>query len=223
LSLAMFVSPPVLVLGILLLAYFTDERALIASSLVYVYFLVEKIQSYQVTIYSLFKFNSKIVALFLSWIIYFVCRILLSLSVGLYTNTKGLMDYLLSETIHHINSFSFGLWTGLEGFWILLALSFLILIHNKEKLLALLYALAMLPVTVTAIWVFDITRSMAYLLPAIFISLILLYRSESKLGMRYISLVVLGLCLFPTYYVGGSNQISWFYPLPVQLFRMFMM
>jgi len=221
LSTSMFFKNSKLIFLVLLLAYFADERALIASGLIYVYFVFERSQDVKsINFRSFILFQNKLIALVLSWLSYVIIRVTLSDLFGLKTNDEVLVDYLFTKTIHQINMLPFGLWTGLEGFWIILLLSIIVLIQNRKWFALCLYLLALVVVIFVAIWVFDITRSMAYLLPSIFLSLILLSKSQNPLMLRYISLVVLVLCIFPTYYAGGAKEISWLYPFPFQLIRM---
>ncbi len=221
LSASMLFNNTKLILLTLLLAYFTDERALIASGLIYVYFVFENRQDVQtISFKSFFSFQPKLIGIISSWVSYLAIRVTLTYFFELKSNNEVLVDYLFTETIHQINLLPFGLWTALEGFWILVLLSVIVLIQERKWFALCLYFVASFVVVFVAIWVFDITRSMAYLLPSIFLSLTILSKSQNPLVLRYISLGVLLLCIFPTYYAGGSNEISWLYPFPLQLIRM---
>jgi hypothetical protein len=217
LILTVFSRNAILIILFSLLAYFTDERALITSGLIYLYFIVADTED--LTHLKFLKLDYKRISLLLSWLFYCTLRIWLSIHFGLKTNIKGVMDYLLNETIHQINILPFGIWTGLEGFWILILISTMILIKEKcWKFLFFFLAFIMFDVF-TAIWLFDVTRSMAYLMPSIFVSLVVLSKKATINQVRYVALTILLLCLTPTYYAGGANQISWFYPFPLQLIR----
>lgn len=221
LSVSMLISNAKLIFLTLLLAYFTDERALIASGLVYVYFVFESRQDVEtINFKSFFSFKPKLISIISSWLCYLAIRVTLTYFFELKSNNEVLVDYLFTETIHQVNLLPFGLWTGLEGFWILVLLSVIVIIQNRKWFALCLYFVASLVVVFVAIWVFDITRSMAYLLPSIFLSLTILSKSQNPLVLRYIALSVLLLCIFPTYYAGGASEISWLYPFPFQLIRM---
>lgn len=206
----------------LLFAYFSDERALIASGLVFLFFLLEdKPLPENISLKHFFYFSPKLLTVVLSWGFYFSIRLLLGYFFGLKTNSEVLVDYLFTQTVHQINLFPFGVWTGLEGFWVLVLLSFVVLIQRNCWIFIGFYTLALMVVIFISIWVFDITRSMAYLLPSVFVSLRLLSTNENRVLLRYASVTILLLCVFPTYYAGGSNEINWLLPLPFQILRLF--
>ena len=66
----------------------------------------------------------------------------------------------------------------------------------------------------------DITRTMSYGLPAVFVALSLLVRAEP---VRRIEKVALWSAVIsfvtPTYYVQGSTGFWWICPLPINLLR----
>jgi hypothetical protein len=111
-----------------------------------------------------------------------------------------------------------GIWTALEGGWLLVVLAFVALYHRKKWILAV-YAPMILSLIVVAMSVIDITRSMAYLLPSLPIALSVL-ASDTPKNLRYVVLTsaIISL-LWPTYYAGGKSSIWWQYPLPMQLVR----
>jgi hypothetical protein len=225
LTVAITFNNSMIIYGSLLLAFFTDERALIASGLVYVFFIVERSPAISaIHVKSFFLFHqAKLLAITGSWITYLVLRLILSNYFGLSTNSAGMINYLFSETINQINIFPLALWTGLEGFWLMIILSLVIIFQHNNRLLFFAYSLCLAAVSFVAIWVFDITRSMAYLLPSVFIGLLLLQKTQSKISIRYFSFFVLVLCVFPTYYAGGPNMVNWLYPLPMQIIRILLM
>jgi len=213
-----------LILGCSLLAFFTDERALIASGLVYIFFVVEREKDVNALgLASFFRFSPKMIVLMASWVVYFSLRFFLSYRFGLKTNATGLVDYLLHTTIKQINIFPFALWTGLEGFWVIVLIAFAHLVTARKWSFVALCSVAFGVVVLTAIWVFDITRSMAYLMPLIFISLAIVSRLQPLKNLRVISVVVLVFSFFPTYYAAGVDHIGWLYPMPLQLLRMMAM
>lgn len=221
LSASLLLRNPFAIFMALLFAYFTDERALIASGLVFLFFILEdKSSTENITVKQFFYFSTKLITVVLSWICYFSIRWLLGYFFGLKTNSEVLVDYLITQTIHQINLLPFGVWTGLEGFWVFIVLSFVVLIQRRWWAFIGFYSLALMVVIFISIWVFDITRSMAYLLPSIFVSLRLLSTNENRVLLRYASVVILLLCIFPTYYAGGSAEINWLLPLPLQILRL---
>ena len=73
-------------------------------------------------------------------------------------------------------------------------------------------------VLIVSMIVLDITRSMAYMLPALFIALDVMSEVESVPDLRRIcGASALVSILSPNYYVEGANLIYWNIPLPVRL------
>jgi hypothetical protein len=66
----------------------------------------------------------------------------------------------------------------------------------------------------------DITRTMSYGLPAVFLAISLLARGESIRRIEKLTLLSCAITFAtPTYYVQGSSGFWWIYPLPIQLLR----
>jgi hypothetical protein len=196
------------------LACFTDERALIASSLIYLWFFITQQELISINLKSFFIVKPKIIAILCAWAAYFTGRYILTTMYGFRTETGGTTFFR-----EQINNLPIGIVSGLEGFWIIIGISVSILLYEKKWILFAIYMLLMSIIIFVAMSVADITRSMAYLFPAIFISLYLISKVENKHTIRYISFVVLLLCLFPTYYVEGEDRVQLFYPLPLQIIR----
>jgi hypothetical protein len=218
LACAMLFRMNLLVFVSLLLAFFTDERALIASSLVYIFVLLQTTNfSRKFRILNLFPVSTRMWTVVLAWITYFAIRFYLSYEFKLQTNAAGILDWLKSDP-GIVSALPFGAWTGLEGFWILAVLCG-VLLWKRSFILFAAFVFSASVVTVVSISVFDITRSMAYIFPIIFVSLRVISTETNRVTMRYIALLTMGLCFFPTYYLGGNNTISWLLPLPLQIVR----
>lgn len=223
LTISMLSNKPLIIFLSSMLGFYTDERALIASSLILVFYLIEREYetNRKASIRDVFHLNKKMVALVGSWAVYFASRQFLSVFFDLKTNSEGMISYLLLHASDHVNMLPFGIWTGLEGFWVIVVFAVLSLIRKESWISLFLFLGSQTIVIFVALWTFDITRSMAYLLPSVFISALILMRSASGNMMRYVTLGTFVICIFPTYYAGGPNTITWFYPLPLQLIRMF--
>lgn len=204
----------------LLLAYFTDERALICSGLVYAFAVLRSETPIGSSTFSSWMPTEKIkLAIVGSWAAYLAGRVTLSLLFGLKSNTETLLNYLRTETIHQVNLLPFGLFTGLEGFWIFVVLALGVMVYRKSWVLLLMTCFCVCVVSGIGVWVFDITRSLAFLVPLVFVSSLTLAKEFPVPAIRKSALFVFLVCLFPTYYAGGRNQVQWLYPAPVQVIR----
>jgi hypothetical protein len=206
-----------LVLIFSLLAYFTDERALVASGLILIWFVIREKQLDTFSLKDFFRLNAASLALVCSWVVYFIGRYLLGHIFGLKTSTGG--TNMLS---HQLNNILFGAWTGLEGFWVLVLLGFLALWIRRFYVLGFAIVLAMLVVMYIAYSVIDITRSFAYIFPVIFIFLHILSRMENPARLRQYVFLSFLICLVPTYYTDGEGSILYYFPLPFRIAGLFM-
>lgn len=109
-----------------------------------------------------------------------------------------------------------GLFSGIEFFWILILMGALVLLQYKKYLLFLFFILSIGLVSFTASIVADLTRSIAYVFPAIFIVLKLLNYELKIIEVRKIFMVITFLSLsFGTYEVIGP-KVYWIFPLIVE-------
>jgi len=198
-----FTNPIFIFLGVFL-AGWVDERGLIATSLIFIWTaFIQKDKKIINTI-----------AVVLAWISYFFIRIMIAWKYNLTTHTGGI------NFSNQLNNAPLGIWTGLEGFWVIILLSVLILCKTRKKIIAAFFASSIGIIMLVALSVVDITRSMIYLFPAIFISLIVIKNVENEKNLIHIATVVLLLCvLFPQLSAGGYNFVNWQYPFPIQMLR----
>ena len=222
LTLSLFAKKPFLIGFFIFIASWIDERALIASSLIVIYNLIPDDKDKLCDIKNIFNnmLSIKIIVCIITWSLYFSIRYYLAKYNGFTTDTGG-TNLFLSQ----INNLPAGIWTALEGAWILIVLSFLYLILNKNYFFLILYAIPLFIIIFVSMSVFDITRSMAYMFPVIFIALKLIAKSESKENIRlYLFSALLISLIWPSYYIGGKEYIWWHSPpLPIQLVRSFIL
>lgn len=203
LLLAMYLKNPAMKTVLVFLAGFCDERALIASPLVMIYEMDDSIGSR-----SFFKALRRPACLSVpaAWILYLICRLLLMNIYGLKTETGDVGFHLIPVLLHYL---PLGLWSALEGFWILIVLAIVLLLHERKFLFAMIFLSAMAIVILTAFSVLDVTRSLAYLLPSLFVSFKVLSRNKS-LDLRKILFAVLLISLIcPNFYVCGNGCFIW--------------
>ena len=211
---AMYYKNPLLIFSGVLLASFTDERGFIASSLVLLFwgfmggFTFRKL------------FNLQTIAVGTAWIAYFALRYFLIhvLHFKTIVGTKLGVWCLVTQT----SNLPGGVWTALEGNWIIILAALYALYQARKHFPALLLAGAIIVIMVVAMAVIDITRSMAYVFPALFIALLIIrhLKSESMESIRKMALLSTTLSfLYPAYYINGSFEALWTYPLPLYILR----
>jgi hypothetical protein len=118
------------------------------------------------------------------------------------------------------NVIPLAIWTGLGGGWILVVLGLLALFQQKGYLAAAAFCAALLGMIGASLTVVDVTRSMAYCLPAVFVALAALSNSQGIKRIEKLAAISAAISfLVPTYYLEGSAGLWWLYPLPMQLAR----
>ena len=220
LLMSMLSRNPFLILFFVATALFTDERAMPASCFVILFHIKDLQRNFTGLVRSLA--NMSCMAVVAAWIIYLSGRFYLSYFHGLETDKGNIGLHLIPL---QLNNFPAGLWSGIEGFWIILLLPFIPLIKKREYIFALLYFMTILAISALSMSVFDITRSMAYMFPAVFTGLKIISENESKNFIKHMFFCIFLLSLlWPTYFVGSKDELWWFAPyLPIQMVRSFFM
>jgi hypothetical protein len=187
------------------LAAWTEERALIASA-----FLL------------LFWFNAgsrgrnRMIALLAAWTGYIAVRLILTNSFSLTVATGNVGLPVLQG---HIALIPVGIWTGLGGAWIIVGCSLIALFRQRRYWLAAGFCGLLGLTIIGAFLVMDVTRTMAYCLPAVFVALSVLMRCEPAKNLDKLAKIgAAASVLAPTFFVLG-NTLLYLYPLPLQAIR----
>src|SRR5207302_5009656 len=105
-----------------------------------------------------------------------------------------------------------GIWTGLGGCWLMVAGGMWVLVARRRFAAVLAFALALCVVIGAALVVDDVTRSMAYTLPAVFVGLSALVESEPPVAIERLAAASALICvLVPTYFTQSGNA-TWLLP-----------
>jgi hypothetical protein len=197
------------------LGAWTDERALIASALVYLYHVYRRQRQGSNWLAS--YCGATPVAVVGAWVAYFVLRFTMARCCQI-TPTAGAVS--LRFVILNASNLPIGSWTALEGGWLLAFAAMVILARKRRIAFLVLYILAISIVLVVSMSVIDITRSMAYALPAIFIAIEVLREVESGPDLRVLCAVSSAVSiLWPNYYCYNRDNSSWLVPLPVRILQ----
>jgi hypothetical protein len=195
LLLSLPVTSPLLTAILVFLAAWTDERSLLASSFL---FLI-----------------GKPAATLAACAGYVGVRTYLTLTHSFAaTTTAGIGFAVLCR---QANIIPLGIWTGLSGNWIIVVCGLIALLLRKRYLMAVGYVLALVMTVGVALSVVDVTRSMSYCLPAVFVGLAFLNNEPIRTVEKIAILSGLVSLVVPTHYVEGNAGLWWLYPLPVQI------
>lgn len=197
-----------------LLAFFTDERAAIASGLLIVWYQLDRRD--EPSAFALLKPTRSTVLLLVGLAVYVALRMTLVAAFGFKNQTAGTGFDILRFTLPLADQ---TLWQMLEGFWLLVAIALVVVWRDRrDRLLLLLFPAAAAAVYGVALLVEDVTRSVAYGFPAIFIALRLARPALTPAHFRIVGLLCLFVCLlYPPYAQIARKSPHYFKPLYVRL------
>lgn len=166
LALAVFSRKPLAVFVATLLGAFSDERALIASPLVLLHHTLNAPGS-PTNGRAPFRPSARSLSVAGAWVAYLLLRSALVHFCGFRTGTGELG---LDMFFRNLDQLLWGLWSGLEGQWLIVLVFLMYLLRGEGWKWALLFLGSIGMVAAAALLVDDTTRSMAYgfvaLLPA---------------------------------------------------------
>ncbi|MGJ5817699.1 hypothetical protein [Paludibaculum fermentans] len=206
LLLALCVRSPALVALFTFLAAWTDERALLAAPCVLLFHLVHRPNAVRVAL-----------GVVLGLGVYTLSRLYMTSSGSYQPALAGIGFHLFAR---QMNVLPVALWSGLGGCWAPIAGGCAVLFVRKRYAKGLLFAGLVTGLAASAFCVIDTTRSVSYLLPAVFVGLAVLRQTESADSLARIAAATALLSFFvPPFYLEGGSGVWWLYPLPVQLVR----
>lgn len=192
-----------------MLAAWTDERGFIALSIVFLFhYLRDKINQ-RINLLSLMRLNKPSMVVIFSGALYLMIRQWLSVQYSMQTPTEGANLSVLTKTI---GLMPIGAVTFMEGFWLVLAASFVNLSLQKNYPAIALLLLPLSALTIVSGCVTDITRSGSYLVPMIFILINYLKHVQSACEMRMLlfACFLISLLFPPTVVCGDWEAAEWF-------------
>lgn len=214
LTLTMLTSSPILIgMGVFVAAW-NDERALIASCLVFLFWLIKALNQPERTLRTLV--SPQLIAVVVAWGLYFATRFWYSatFNIGIqHDDNLGLAQFL-----EQTNAFPMGIWVALEGAWLIVLAAVYVLAHNRRWLPLALYIGGVALIVLIGLAAFDIDRSVAYVYPAILVGLLILGSSVDTQETRIVVFAGMILCLvFPAYLISGPKTYWLKYPLVVEV------
>jgi hypothetical protein len=187
------------------LAGWTEERALIAAGFLLLFWLSAGSRSWK-----------KPIAVLVAWTAYIGTRLILAHSYSLSAATGNIGLQVLQT---HIALIPVGVWTGLGGAWVIIVFGLITLFRQKQYWIAAAFCGLLGAIIAGAFLVMDVTRTMAYCLPAVFVALGALVRCESARHLdKLVKIGAAASVLAPTFFVLG-NRLLYLYPLPLQVIR----
>lgn len=198
LLLGMLVKHPTIIFVFTFSAAWTDERAVLILPILILFHQINNFSNFDTKqISSFININLRSLSVFLALVIYIAGRLLLSFHFDMHTPS---VNANFMRMFDQTDFWGFGIWSFLEGFWILVLMSLIVMLKNKDYLLFTFIMIPIIIFSIVANMVNDVTRSGSYLVPILFIVIPYLYRSNDLNSMRRILLWSVTISfLFPAY------------------------
>jgi hypothetical protein len=224
LIIAMYYRNPIIIFGAITIASWTDERGFIAGGYVLFWWLCRSSIETKMGIKDILNniFSKQTFAIIASWIGYILLRVWLTKYYNLDVDTHQIGGFMLGP--EHSSSIGLGLWTSLEGFWIFILLTGIIMIGNWNEMRIVFwgYSCLIIFLCLTSCMVSDINRSISYGYPLILLGMVFLTKYLTKKELHYFTALIAVICLIhPLLMTFGSNLVVWAYPLPYQMIIFF--
>ena len=202
-----------------MLAFFTDERTLICAGFLFTYGMLSVRKEFDLK-YKIF--NNYNLPVMIAIILYIFIRYQINVTYGLELAEYSQYDKGGWKLLNQINNVPAAIWTGLEGFWIIVALNLILLYRHKNFVPGLIFLITIISLIILGNSVVDTSRSMLYLFPAVIISMEQISKNTQNNEIRNILILCFIISfVFPSYWVGGKSSIWWQYPMPIQIIRWF--
>ena len=208
------------------LACWTDERAILASVLVFCFWLSTESNHNRDKLKEIVKGNKQSWAVVLSLCLFVLSRLLIQYFTGLKTPIGEGSGVEFTTILRSMSLMWTGVWSIFRGSWFVVLLSVVFLLR-KNYLMLLMVFIASLPLLLGSFFVYDITRTGSYLFPILFVSFAIVVRAVPVVEARLVLLgmIVANLLSSPLNIVSGEAGGHWRLgihyvadqPLPMQI------
>lgn len=205
------------------IAFFTDERAVVAGGYLLLWWIVVK--AYEKNDFSLSGMIKagllgESAVVWIAWICYFGVRnyVLATYFPNHSYSTIGTPVLFASA---HRNGLGSSIWSAFEGTWLLMGSALLALFLTRHYWLIGALFIGFSILVATGIYVHDIDRALSYGFPFILAAFFILYKTASLSSLKLILFFTMLICVgHPQVFYMGYNKILWLEPLPMKLFML---
>lgn len=180
-------------IGLILLtigAGFNDERALLGSLLPMFWHATAVYRRQPLPDAPIaLRFNQQVLAIILGWIGYFALRYAVASYFHLITHTTAVGTSVLAYNMKN-SIVQTAFVSTLESYWIFVFLFVVLGVYQKQYFIVIIFLGCLAPLVLGAYFVYDVTRSMAYVFPASIIGAVIVRRQFSRISFQQLVLVV---------------------------------
>lgn len=220
LLLALLSKNPLVIFLSLQVAFFTDERAVIAGGYLLLWWMGTK--AYETNDFSLSGlvkrlFTQESLVVWVAWAIYFAIREYVQLTYFPRHSYSTIGTPVLLANAHR-NGLGSSMWGAFEGTWLILLAGMLALVLTKRYWLVAALAVGFAVLTATGVYVHDIDRALSYGFPFLLLALYVLFQTSSGQSVRLLLFFTAIICVsHPQVFYMGYNKILWLEPLPMKV------
>ncbi|WP_159468892.1 hypothetical protein [Dyadobacter sp. 3J3] len=214
---------PAIIFTALQIAFFTDERAVIAGGYLLLFHML--IKAYELKDFRFVTLLKNMLSgnnawVWLAWVFYFAVRFYVGQKYFPNHSYSTLGTPVLFADAHRYGLGS-SLWTAFEGMWLVMGGAILALWLTKRYNLLLVVSVGFVVLIATGIYVHDIDRALSYGFPFLLMAIYVLFQTVSLRSIRLILFFTAVICVIhPMVYYMGYNRILWMEPFPVRVFML---
>ncbi|MHA4737701.1 hypothetical protein [Dyadobacter sp. MSC1_007] len=216
---ALLSKNPLVIFLSLQVAFFTDERAVVAGGYLLLWWMGTK--AYQAGHFSLpallkWLFTGESLVVWVAWAIYFAIREYVQVTYFPDHSYSTIGSPVLFANAHR-NGLGSSVWAVFEGTWFILIAATAVLCLTKRFWLLLALAVGFSILVATGIYVHDIDRALSYGFPFLLLAVFILVQTSSVSTVRLILFFTMIACVsHPQVFYMGYNKILWLEPLPIK-------
>lgn len=221
---ALLSKNPVVIFFSLQIAFFTDERAVVAGGYLLLWWIVTKAwDQNDFTLITLIKnaFIGESSVVWSAWIVYLSIRFYVQATYFPNHSYSTIGTPVLFADAHR-NGLGSSIWSTFEGTWLVMLAAALVMYMSRHYIILLALAVGFAVLIATGIYVHDIDRALSYGFPFLLIAIFILLKTASLSSIRMILFftMIVCVCHLQVFYM-GYNKILWLEPLPLKMLMYF--
>lgn len=215
-------TPKSVIFICLLASHFIDERAIIATGFVFLWWIVQD-NAIETNPFKWLLVSPKAFIVLISMLATLLIRYYLANEFGLKTPTGNEAAAGLGIIRQNWPLLPLGIFSSIEFFWVVILASFLLIIQKKYVVFGSLFICVILSTQMVSLMVYDLTRSSAYVFPSLTIACVLISKTENVYFLRKTAfLLLICMFLFPSQYVETYSGCTWESPIVPKILKYFL-
>jgi hypothetical protein len=191
LFLAIYFRNPLLIFAFSQMAFWNDERAFVSGAFVFLWWWL--VPQWQAEKPLNFKVNKQLLIIIFSWIFYWIVRKFILVDMLGMHDTYDSSEFK-PNLFGNLQVFGFKIGWGLEGCWLLVLFTLMILLKNKDYLRTIFLYGTLFVIVILSLTIYDTTRSVSFAYMILFPCAVILKQNLNKTNLKNILLIIAILC-----------------------------